>query len=102
MPGTAQEILTILVGDHRLSQEDADAITTESLSSGQAIEDIIRRKHLASDADLAKARAKSLGIPFVTLAGRAIGPDVVNYVPEPVIRRYTLIPFQFDTATNEL
>ena len=102
MPGTAQEILAILVSDRRLSQAEADGVMTQSLSSGEAVEDILRKKHLLSDLDFAKARAKSLGIPFVTLAGKAIAPDIVSYIPEPVIRRYTLLPFQFDNQTNEL
>lgn len=102
MSATAQEILNVLVEDHRISREDADTVTTESLSSGESIESILKRKRSVSDLDLSKARAKTLGIPFVTLAGRAIAPDIVNYVPEPVIRRYTLLPFQFDAATNSL
>ena len=102
MPGTAQEIVNILVTDGRMSQSDADAVTTESLSTGVSIGDILKRKHLVSDVDFAKARAKSLGIPFVTLAGRPISPDAVAYIPEPVVRKYTLLPFQFDPATNEL
>ncbi len=102
MPGTAQEVLSILVTDHLLTQEDAYAVTTESLATGESVEDILRRKRSIADADFAKARAKSLNIPFVILAGRAIGPDIVNFVPEPVVRRYTLIPFQFDAPTNEL
>lgn len=102
MPGTAQEILSFLVADHRLTQGDADAITTESLSSGEPIETILKRKRLVTEVELSGARARSLGIPFVTLAGKAIAPDVINYIPEPVIRRYVLVPFQFDTSTNEL
>jgi type IV pilus assembly protein PilB len=102
MPGTAQEILAILVADHHISQEDADNVTTQSLSTGESIEEILKKKHLIPDSDFAKARAKSLGIPFVTLAGRAIAPDVVAYIPEPVIRRYTVVPFAFDSQTNKL
>lgn len=102
MSATAQEILNVLVEDHRISRADADNVTTESLSSGESIESILKRKRSVSDLDLSKARAKTLGIPFVTLAGKAIAPDIVNYVPEPVIRRYTLLPFQFDATTNNL
>jgi len=102
MPGTAQEMLSVLVSDHRLTQEVADAVTTESLSTGESVEAILARKHLVSEGDLAKARASSLGIPFVTLASKAISPDIVNYLPEPVIRKYVLLPFQFDQASNEL
>lgn len=102
MPGTAQEIVAILVADHRLSQSEADALMTQSLESGETIEDIIRKKRIISDIDYSRAKAKSLGIPFVTLAGRAIAPEVVNYLPEPVVRRYTLVPFEMNNQTNEL
>jgi type IV pilus assembly protein PilB len=102
MPGTAQEILSILVSNNQLSQADADTIVTTALSSGESIEDILKRKHVVSELELAKAKAQSLGIPFVTLANRAIAPEVINYIPEAVIQRYVVVPFQFDPATNEL
>ncbi len=102
MSATAQEILNVLVEDHRITREDADSVTTESLSSGESIESILKRKRSVSELDISKARAKTLGIPFVTLAGKAIAPDIVNYIPEPVIRRYILLPFQFDATTNTL
>lgn len=102
MPGTAQEILSILVADRHLTQEEANAVATSSLTTGEGIEAILARKHLVTEIDLARAKAKSLGIPFVTLANRAIAPDVIEYIPEPVIQRYTLVPFQFDPTTNEL
>jgi len=102
MPGTAQEILSILVADSILTQKDADALTTESLATGEPIESIVKRKRLVNDVELAKARAKSLSIPFVTLTDKAISPNIVRFIPEPVIRKYTLIPFQFDETANEL
>ncbi|MCX6793504.1 MAG: GspE/PulE family protein [Candidatus Gottesmanbacteria bacterium] len=102
MPTSAQPILTALVADGRLSQVQADAVMTESLSTGSPAEDILLKKRLVSDVDLAKARAKSLNIPFVTLTGRAITPAIVNFISEPVARKYELIPFQFDSTGNEL
>lgn len=102
MPTSAQPILTALVADGRIAQAQADAVMTESLSTGMPAEDILRKKRLVSDIDLAKAKAKSLNIPFVTLAGRAITPAIVNFISEPVARKYILIPFEFDGATNEL
>src|SRR5690348_8723837 len=102
MPPSAQPILSALVTEGRLSQVQADAIMTESLSAGKSVEDILKQKRLVTDTDLVKAKAASLNIPFVTLVGRAIEPDIINYISEPVARRYALIPFQFDTTTNEL
>ncbi len=102
MASTAQDILEVLVTDKRLTQEQATAVNTESLSSGQTLEEILLKKRLVSEQDLAQARAKTLNIPFITLSGKAISPDVIGFIPEPVARRYTLAPFHFDAKTSEL
>lgn len=100
MTSTAQDILTALVSANKLSQEVADSVRTDSLNTGEALEALLRRKHLVSEEDYARARAISLGISFVTLGGLAITPDVVNYIPEPVARRYTLVPFQLEAGDH--
>jgi type IV pilus assembly protein PilB len=96
MVAAAQDILTTLVSSNKLTPSVAESVRTESLNTGDAVEDILRKKKLVSDQDYAQARASSLGIPFVTLSGRAIAPDVINFIPEPVARRYTLVPFSLD------
>lgn len=102
MAQSAQQILTALVAEGRIPQAQADTILTESFSSGVSVEDILVKKRLVSEVDLAKAKATTLNIPFITLSGRAITPAIINLVSESVARRYNLIPFQFDGATNEL
>ena len=102
MPATAQTLLAALVTDKRLNQTQADAVMTESLTTGTPVEDLLTKRRMVSTLDLRKAKAASLGIPFITLAGRAIEPDIVNYISEPVSRRYSLIPFAFDDKTDEL
>src|SRR5438105_1548419 len=102
MPETAQTLLLALVADGRISQQQADAVMTESLAAGTSVEDILRQKRTVTESDLAHAKAKALNVPFVTLAGRAIAPDIVNYIPEAVARRYVVLPFQFDASANEL
>ena len=102
MPTTAQELLTILTADGDLTEAQADAIRLESLNTGAYIEDLLVKRHRVSDSVLVKARAKALGIPFVVLAGRAISPDVIGYIPEPVARRYVLIPFQYEESGHTL
>ncbi|MDP1722714.1 MAG: GspE/PulE family protein [Candidatus Gottesmanbacteria bacterium] len=102
MPTTAQELLTILTADAHLTQAQADAIRLESLNTGTPIESLLSKRQFVSDAVLVAARAKALNIPFVMLEGKAISPDVVEFIPEPVARRYVLIPFLFDEPTKLL
>lgn len=102
MPATAQSLLQTLTTDNKISQAQANAVMTESLTSGTPVEDLLLKRRMVAPLDLTKAKSASLGIPFVTLAGRAIAPDIVTYISEPVSRRYSLIPFAFDRVTNEL
>ena len=94
------DIIDSLVAAAKLTKEQAERVRTEALNSGTSFEEILQAKHLVSAEDYARARAESLGIPFMTIAGRAITPDVVNFIPEPVARRYTLVPFQLDPSAN--
>lgn len=102
MTVSAQDILPILVEKQYLTPTLADSVRTESLNSGQSVEQILLKRRLVRDEDIAHARAKLLNIPFVTLSGSAISPNVVSFVPEPVALRYTLFPFAFDEKSNEL
>lgn len=102
MPATAQQLLATLVSDNKLTQAQADEINTQSLSSGVSPEDIILKKRFVSEEDVVKARSKTLDIPFITLGSRSISPDIVTFIPEPVARRYTLVPFVYEAKTGEL
>ncbi len=99
---SAQDILSILVGSKRLTKEVADKVNTDALTTGQEVEDLILKRNLVTPADIASARAQMLGIPFILLSGRAIAANIASLIPEPVARRYTLIPFQYDEKTNDL
>src|SRR3989338_3972490 len=96
MPTTAQELLSILVADGHLAQDQAEAIRLESLSTGTAVDVILTKRQLVPEATVIQARAKALNIPFVTLEDKAISPDVTSYIPEPVARRYVLLPFAYE------
>jgi type IV pilus assembly protein PilB len=96
MVDTAQDILSILVQLNKISKPVADEINTLSLTSGLSIESLLRKKKIVQEQDIVQARAQSLGIPYINLTGRAISPDVINYIPEPVARRYTLVPFYME------
>lgn len=96
----AQDIVSILAASGKLSAEQVERIRTEALNSGLPLEDLITGKYAVSHDDYVRAKAESLGIPFVNVSGRAITPDVINFIPEPVARRYTLVPFQLESGDN--
>lgn len=92
----ALDIISSLVNAHKITDAQADRIRTELLNSDTSIEDLLTGKYAISHDDFIRAKADSLGIPFMNVSGRAISPDVINFIPEPVARRYMLVPFQID------
>lgn len=102
MSSTAQQLLSILVEGGHIRQDQADAIALESLNSNTPVEDIITKKQLVPGSVYSQARAKALNIPFVSLEGKAMSPDVITFIPEPVARRYVLLPFFYDQKTGTL
>jgi len=102
MAASAQQILDVLVASKKLSEEAAKSLLVDSINTNTDVGDLLVKRKLVAQGDVLEARAHALGVPFVKLAGKAISPDVISYVPEPVARRYTLVPFQYDEGTATL
>lgn len=89
-------ILDVLEKEGKLTSQQVSTIKLENINTGTPIEKLVRERNFASEQDIAKAKAKILGIPFVELEGLegpGISPEVLNMIPEQVARRYKLIPF---------
>lgn len=102
MVDTAQTLADILAADKVITSDVASKIKIESLNIGASVEEIISKKKLATPEQLAQAKARLFGVPFVSLTGRGISPEILNFIPEPVARRYNLIPIDFDRKKNTL
>lgn len=76
-----------------LTAQQLSSIKLESLNSGQAPEKIIQSHNLVSSDKLTAARSQLLGVPFISLEGKGISTEVLNFIPEAVARRYKLVPF---------
>lgn len=93
---TAQNILDVLIEQKRLTPIDAASIKSISISTGESLEQILLKKRVVDEVDLLKAKAVVLNVPFVQLSVRGISPDILNHIPEPVARKYHVVPFDLD------
>lgn len=93
MPPQSQSIEDILATQGVLKPEQISSIKLESINSGQPIEKILLEHNFVSEEQIVKARAQQMNIPFIKLESMAISPEVLNFIPEAVARRYKLIPF---------
>mgnify|MGYP001570520092 FL=1 len=97
-----KKILEILIKKGNLDEKTAQDVRDSSINSGTPIVDILLQKHLVSPDDLFIAKAESLNVPHVALADKGISPEILSLIPEPVARKYKLIPFELDKATGHL
>ncbi|PIS21069.1 type II secretion system protein GspE [candidate division WWE3 bacterium CG08_land_8_20_14_0_20_43_13] len=92
-PQSQKGIEDILSEKGLLTADQLSAVKFESINSGQPVEKILLDRGYVDSVELVKARGDLFGIPFVQLSTKVITPEILDYVPEPVARKYSLIPF---------
>lgn len=93
-PNSAQQsIEDILLAKGLLKPDQVSAIKLESINTGKPTERLIIERNFVAPEHLLMAKSQILGIPFTSLQNKAISPEILNLIPEPVARRYKLIPF---------
>lgn len=97
-----QSVSEILLASHKISQDALSAAKLESANSGKPIEKILVERNLISGEEIAAAKAKLLGIAYVNIETEAVDPTALTLIPEPVARRYVLIPFKYSKDINTL
>lgn len=99
---TEKGIEDILFEKGKLTKDKLSMVKMESVNSGKQPEEILLERNFANIEDITAARADLLGIDFVDPTSKPIPTDVLQKIPEPVSRRYILIPFKLDPDTNTL
>ena len=95
-------LLDILLSGHLLTQEQYREIKVKSVTQGVSEENVLDSLNLVSGRDIAEAKAKALGAPFITLSSASFSPQALGLIPASVAQRFLLIPFAYDDKTKTL
>lgn len=90
----------ILFKEGLLTQDQLSAIKLENINSGQPVEKILIQHNIVPLEKITEAKAQILNVPYIKIEGMPIAADVLNQIPEPAARRYSIIPF--DRRGDEL
>jgi len=80
-------------------QQLEDARNVQKSAPGD-LGSIIQDLQLASEKDVASARAATLGIQFVDLGKTPIDPAAIKAVPEHIAKRYNILPIKRDNTVT--
>ena len=97
-----KNIQDILFEDKIISAEQLEVVRYEQINTGKGVKEILLEKGFATALQIAQAKAKLVGIPYVNLEGRNILPEVLHLVSETVAAKYLLIPFEFDAVNGTI
>lgn len=95
-------LLDVLLSEHLLTSEQYDDIKVKSASQGLALEAILKSLKLVNEEQIEEAKAKVLGIPFISLESTSFSPQALSFIPRAVAERFSLIPFLYDEKTKTL
>ncbi|HZQ29670.1 MAG TPA: GspE/PulE family protein [Patescibacteria group bacterium] len=97
-----QTVSDILLEEKLLTKAQYDDVKVKAASQGVSDEQIIKSLNLVSEEKLSEARAKSLGIPFISLDTTSFSPQAIGLVPRAVVERFQIIPFMYDENSKTL
>lgn len=100
--GSNQTVADILLDQSTITNEQYNDFKVKAVSQNQPIDFIIQTSGVVNEHVLTEAKAKLLGIPFISLVDTTFSPAVINLVPRAVAERFSLIPFYFDEKTGTL
>ncbi len=95
-------ILDVLALEHLITPQQLEEIKVKSASLGRSNEEILNSLNIVSAERVAEAKAKLLGIPFISLSSTSFSPQALSIVSRAVAERFQLIPFLYDEKTQVL
>lgn len=98
----AQDIADILFKQGILNKKKLDEIRLKQINTGKSAKAILKEENLVSEEAIARAEGELWNIPFVNLEEKAISPQALNLISQPVAEEYNLIPLEYHPQNNEL
>ena len=90
----------VLVERGVLTEQQLDDARNVQKNAPGDLGSIIQDLQLASEKDVASARAVTLNMQFVDLAKQRIDPAAIKAVPEHIAKRYNILPILRDATTT--
>jgi type IV pilus assembly protein PilB len=98
----ARTVTDVLYAEHLLTKEQYEDIKVKSASTGQSSDAILESLRLVGGDKFAEAKARLLGVPYISLHTASFSPQALNFLPRAVVERFMLIPFLYDDKTKTL
>ncbi|MCX6731188.1 MAG: ATPase, T2SS/T4P/T4SS family, partial [Candidatus Roizmanbacteria bacterium] len=97
---TPKSFLLKLVENKVITQTEAEQLEIDSLHQSSPIYEYLLKQGSIKKDDVLKIQAEFLSVPFIDISVTSANPQALNFVSEPIARRYTIIPYEYDVKTD--
>ena len=97
---TPKSFLLKLVENKILTEVEAEQLEIDSLHQASPIYEYLLTQSTIKKGDILKIQAEFLHVPYIDISITSANPQALIFVSEPIARRYTIIPYEFDSKTN--
>jgi len=94
MHADEKTIIDILNDSGLVTKTDISVALKKSKETNQPLGSVLVSNGKLTEKDWSKLQAVALGIPFVSLEGEKIDPDVLMLIPEPIARNNNIIAYK--------
>jgi type IV pilus assembly protein PilB len=99
---SSQGVVDVLLAENVLTPQQAAEIKNKSSLEGISPELLIIKHNLVPQERLSEAKAKFLGIPYISLSSTSFAPQAISFLPRAVVERFQLVPFFYDEKTQTI
>lgn len=87
-----KKLWELLIEDGIIKQEDVDSALSRQSESGESLVRTLIDMGSVSEWEMAATLGKQLNVPFITLSHYEIDPEVLQSIPEDLVRKYQIVP----------
>ncbi|HVZ59035.1 MAG TPA: hypothetical protein VG935_04770, partial [Patescibacteria group bacterium] len=95
-------LLDVLLTEKVLTQDQANTVKIKSAQEGKSADVVLRELKMIPDDKIAEAKARVLGVPYISLATTSFSPQAISLLPRAVVERFSLIPFFYDEQAQTI
>ncbi|WP_167955228.1 GspE/PulE family protein [Anaerosporobacter faecicola] len=99
---TKKRLGDLLVLDQAITEEQLKSALQEQKNLGGKIGEVLIDLGYTTDRDIARALHRQLGLEIVTLSDVEIDEKIINLVDESLLRKYSVIPFDFSKSSGNI
>ncbi len=101
-PALEKSVAGILLEEGVLTPEQFNQIKSEAVNKSLPLDAALLDSKIVPEDTYYEARAKLIGVPYVTIAALPLSPEALSFIPKAAAERFNIIPIAYVKEKNTI